>query len=117
MNNNDPITKGDLQSLKDFITRENRELDNSFNEKIESVKFDIESVKSDVKNLERKTDALQQGVSNLIKGQEEIENKVADLTDAVIEGFDNTERILSDWEEKPVELISKQKKDKLRKTA
>lgn len=110
MNNNDPITKGDLQSLKDFITRENRELDNSFNEK-------IESVKSDVKNLERKTDALQQGVSNLIKGQEEIENKVADLTDAVIEGFDNTERILSDWEEKPVELISKQKKDKLRKTA
>ena len=127
MSNNDPITKADLQSLKDFITRENRELDDSINEK-------IESVKSDVKNLERKTDALQQGVSNLKRGQERIENrvdnlenkvdnlenkfdnlenKVDNLTDAVIEGFDNTERILSDWEGTPVNLLSKQTKSEL----
>lgn len=87
MNNNDPITKADLQSLRDFIRRENRKLDNSMDEK-------IESVKKDVANLESKVDTL---------------------TDAVIEGFDNTERILSDWEGKSVNLISKQTKDKLQK--
>ena len=102
MNNNDPATKGDLQSLKDFIREENRKrrenmkLDNSINEK-------IDSVKGDVTNLENKVDNL--------------ENKVDNLTDAVIEGFDNTERILSDWEGKPVNLISKQKKEKLKETA
>ena len=145
MRNNDSTTKGDLQSLRDFIRQENRRLDNSINQKIEGVKSDVEGiksdvegiksdvegiksdvegvksdvegVKSDVKNLQQKTDALQQGVSNLIKGQEQMENKVDNLTDAVIEGFDNTERILSDWEGKPVDLISKEKKEKLKETA
>ena len=117
MRNNDSTTKGDLQSLRDFIRQENRRLDNSINRKIEGVKSDVEGIKSDVKNLQQKTDALQQGVSNLIKGQEQMENKVDNLTDAVIEGFDNTERILSDWEGKPVNLISKQKKEKLKETA
>ena len=83
---------------------------------VEGIKSDVEGVKSDVKNLQRKTDALQQGVSNLRKGQEQIENKVANLTDAVIEGFDNTERILSDWEGEPVNLISKQTKSRLQES-
>ena len=101
MRNNDPATKDDLQSLKDFIRQENRKrrenikLDNSVDEK-------IDSVKKDVTNLESKVDNL--------------ENKVDNLTDAVIEGFDNTEQILSDWEGKPVNLMSKQKKEKLKET-
>ena len=110
MRNNDPTTRGDLQSLRDFIRQENRRLDNSINEKIDSVneRIDrvdekIDSVKKDVTNLENKVDNLENKVDNL-------ENKVDNLTDAVIEGFDNTEQILSDWEGKPVNLISKQKK-------
>ena len=109
MRNNDPATKDDLQSLKDFIRRENRKrrenikLGNSINQK-------IDSVKKDVTNLENKVDNLENKVDNL-------ENKVDNLTDAVIEGFDNTEQILSDWEGKPVNLISKQKKEKLKETA
>ena len=71
MNNNDPITKADLQSLRDFIRQENR---------------------------------------NRI---DKLKNKVDNLTDAVIEGFDNTEQVLSDWEGKPINLLSKQTKSQL----
>ena len=124
MHNNDPITRGDLQSLRDFIRQENRRLDNSIDEKIDSVneRIDsvdekIDSVKKDVTNLENKVDNLENKVDNLENKVDNLENKVDNLTDAVIEGFDNTERILSDWEGKPVNLISKQKKEKLKETA
>ena len=102
MRNDDSMSRGDMQSLRDFIRQENRKLDNSIDEKIESVKKDVSDLKTDVSDL--KTD-----VSDL-------KTKVDTLTDAVIEGFDNTEQILSDWEGKPVNLISKQTKDKLQKT-
>ena len=108
MNNNDPITKGDLQSLRDFIRQENRKLDNSIDKKIEGVKKDVTNLENKVDNLENKVDNLENKVDNL-------ENKVDNLTDAVIEGFDNTERILSDWEGKPVNLLSKQTKTNYRK--
>ena len=131
MNNNDPATKDDLQSLRDFIRQENRRLDNSINEKIDGVngridsvneRIDrvdekIDSVKKDVTNLENKVDNLENKVDNLENKVDNLENKVDNLTDAVIEGFDNTEQILSDWEGKPVNLISKQKKEKLKETA
>ena len=116
MNSNDPATKDDLQSLKDFIREENRKrrenmkLDNRIDKKIDSVKKDVANLGNKVDNLENRFDNLENKVDNL-------ENKVDNLTDAVIEGFDNTERILSDWEGKPVNLISKQKKEKLKETA
>ena len=110
MRNNDPATKDDLQSLKDFIRQENRRLDNSINEKIDSVNERIDSV-------DEKIDSVKKDVTNLESKVDNLENKVDNLTDAVIEGFDNTEQILSDWEGKPVNLISKEKKEKLKETA
>ena len=59
---------------------------------------------------------LKEDVSGLKTDMKRVESKVDNLTDAVIEGFDNTEQILSDWEGKPVNLIPKQTKDKLQKT-
>ena len=117
MNNNDPITKGDLQSLRDFIRQENRRLDNSIDKKIEDVKKDVTNLENRFDNLENKFDNLENKFDNLENKVDNLENKVDNLTDAVLEGFGNTERILSDWEGKPVNLISKQTKDKLQKTA
>jgi hypothetical protein len=51
MNNNDPITKADLQSLKDFIRQENRKLDNSIDKKIESLRKDVADLKKVVSGL------------------------------------------------------------------
>ena len=102
MNNNDPITRGDLQALRDFIRQENRNLDNSINRKIEGIEKDVVDLGSKVDNLGNKVDNLG--------------NKVDNLTDAVVEGFSNTEQILSDWEGKPVELIPKQTKIQLQES-
>ena len=106
MRNDDSMSRGDMQSLRDFIRQENRKLDNSMDEKIESVKKDVADLKKDVSGL--KTD-----VADLKTDMKRVESKVDNLTDAVIEGFDNTEQILSDWEGKPVNLISKRTKAKL----
>ena len=103
MRDNDPITRGDLQTLFDHITSERRSVENYVDNKIEQVNT--------------KVDALQKDVSTLKTDMKRVENKVDVLTDAVIEGFDNTERILSDWEGKPVDIISKQTKDELENTA
>ena len=84
MRNDDSITKADLQSLRDFIRQENRKLDNSINrvdEKIESVKKDVAVLKKDMTDVKK-------DVANL-------DSKVDTLTDAVIEGFDNTEKGLT----------------------
>ena len=110
MSNNDPITKGDVQTILDHVTSERQKVENYINEELEKTNTKVDAIqkglsglKKDVSNLENKVDSL--------------ENRVDNLTDAVVEGFDNTERILSDWEEKPVNLISKEKKDELQKTA
>ena len=117
MSNNDPITKGDVQTILNHITSERQKVENYINDELEKTNTKVDALqkglsglKKDVSNLDNKVDNLDNKVDNL-------ENRVDNLTDAVVEGFDNTERILSDWEEKPVNLISKQKKDKLQKTA
>ena len=101
MRNNDPITKSDLQTILDHVTSERQKVENYIGDALEKTNT--------------KVDALQKGVSGLKKDMSNLENKVDNLTDAVVEGFDNTERILSDWEEKPVNLISKEKKTNYRK--
>ena len=110
MRDNDPITRGDLQTLFDHITSERRSVENYVDNKIEQVNTKVDALQKDVSTL--KTD-----VSTLKTDMKRVENKVDVLTDAVIEGFDNTERILSDWEGKPVDIISKQTKDELENTA
>ena len=110
MRDNDPMTRGDLQTLLDHITSERRSVENYVDNKIEQVNTKVDALQKDVSTL--KTD-----VSTLKTDMKRVENKVDVLTDAVIEGFDNTERILSDWEGKPVDIISKQTKDELENTA
>ena len=125
MRDNDPLTRGNMQTLMDFIRQENRRLDNRLGDKIDNLdkKIDrvdkkIDTVKAD---LEQKIDTLDKKVDTVKADLEQkidtLDKKVDVLTDAVIEGFDNTERILSDWEGKPVTLISKQTKDELENTA
>ena len=110
MRDNDSLTRGNMQTLMDFIRQENRRLDNS----IHDLDKKIDTVKAD---LEKKIDRVDKKVDTLDKKVDRVDKKVDVLTDAVIEGFDNTERILSDWEGKPVTLISKQTKDKLQNPA
>ena len=124
MSNNDPITKGDLQTILDHVTSERQKVENYINDelektntKVDALQKGVSGLKKDMSNLENKVDNLENKVDNLENKVDNLENRVDNLTDAVVEGFDNTERILSDWEEKPVNLISKQKKDKLQKTA
>ena len=120
VNNNDPITKGDLQALRDFIRQENRDLDNSIDRKIKGIEKDVanlgnkvDNLENRVANLEDKVDNLEDKVDNLEDKVDNLEGKVDNLTDAVVEGFSNTEQILSDWEGKPVDLISQQTKTQL----
>ena len=138
MRDNDPITRGDLQTLFDHITSERRNVENYVDNKIEQVntkvdalqkdvstlktdvstlKTDVSTLKTDVSTLKADVSTLKADVSTLKVDMKRVENKVDVLTDAVIEGFDNTERILSDWEGKPVDIISKQTKDELENTA
>ena len=137
MNNNDPITKGDLQTILDHITSERRNVENYVNSEIKQVntkvdalqkgvstlkkdvsglKEDVSVLKTDVSGLKEDVSGLKEDVSVLKTDMKRVESKVDNLTDTVIEGFDNTERILSDWEGKPVNLIPKQTKAKLQKT-
>ncbi len=113
VNNNDPITKGDLQALRDFIRQENRDLDNSIDRKIKGIEKDVANLGNKVDNLENRVANLEDKVDNLEDKVDNLEGKVDNLTDAVVEGFSNTEQILSDWEGKPVDLISQQTKTQL----
>ncbi|MCY4552866.1 MAG: hypothetical protein OXC79_04255 [Candidatus Poribacteria bacterium] len=110
MSNNDPITKSDLQTILDHITSERQKVENYIDDELEKTNTKVDALQKGVSGLKKDMSNLENKVDNL-------ENKVDNLTDAVVEGFDNTERTLSDWEEKPVNLISKEKKDKLQKTA
>ena len=110
MSNNDPITKGDVQTILDHITSERQKVENYINDELEKTNTKVDA-------LQKGLSGLKKDVSNLDNKVDNLDDRVDNLTDAVVEGFDNTERILSDWEEKPVNLISKQKKDKLQKTA
>ena len=110
MSNNDPITKSDLQTILDHITSERQKVENYIDDELEKTNTKVDALQKGVSGLKKDMSNIENKVDN-------IENKVDNLTDAVVEGFDNTERILSDWEEKPVNLISKEKKDKLQKTA
>ncbi len=110
MSNNDPITKSDLQTILDHITSERQKVENYIDDELEKTNTKVDALQKGVSGLKKDMSNLENKVDNL-------ENKVDNLTDAVVEGFENTEQILSDWEEKPVNLISKEKKDKLQKTA
>ena len=79
--------------------------------------LEIKALQRDVSTLKKDVSTLQADVSTLEADMKRVDNKIDVLTDAVIEGFDNTERILSDWEGKPVILISKQTKRKLQNPA
>ena len=137
MRNDDPITKGGIQTILDHITLERRNVENYVNSEIKQVKSEIKQVntkvdalqngvstlkkdvsvlKEDVSVLKEDVSVLKEDVSVLKKDMRRVESKVDTLTDAVVEGFDNTEQILSDWEGKPVNLIPKQTKEKLQKT-
>ena len=132
------MNKSDVQTILDHITSERRKVENYIddelektNTKVDALQKGVSGLKTDMSNLENKVDNLENKVDNLENRFDNLENKVDNLenkfdnledkvdnlTDAVIEGFDNTERTLSDWEGKPVNLISKEKKDKLQKTA
>ena len=117
MSNNDPITKSDLQTILDHITSERQKVENYIDDELEKTNTKVDALQKGVSGLKKDMSNLENKVDNLENKVDNIENKVDNLTDAVVEGFDNTERILSDWEEKPVNLISKEKKDKLQKTA
>ena len=117
MRDNDPITRGDLQTLFDHITSERRSVENYVDNKIEQVNTKVDALQKGVSTLQKDVSTLKTDVSTLKTDMKRVENKVDVLTDAVIEGFDNTERILSDWEGKPVDIISKQTKDELENTA
>ena len=108
MNDNDPITTGDLQIMLEHIALERRNF---------QVNLEIKALQRDVSTLKKDVSTLEADVSTLEADMKRVDNKIDVLTDAVIEGFDNTERILSDWEGKPVTLISKQTKRKLQNPA
>ena len=118
------MNKSDVQTILDHITSERRKVENYIddelektNTKVDALQKGVSGLKTDMSNLENKVDNLENKVDNLENKVDNLEDKVDNLTDAVIEGFDNTERTLSDWEGKPVNLISKEKKDKLQRTA
>ena len=67
------------------------------------------------KNLDEKIDEVNSRLENVENRLENVEGKVDNLTDVVIEGFDNTERILSEWEGKPVKVVSQNKRKKIQK--
>ena len=131
------MNKSDVQTILDHITSERRKVENYIddelektNAKVDALQKGVSGLKQDMSNLENKVDNLENKVDNLenrfdnlenkvdnLENRfDNLENKVDNLTDAVIEGFDNTERVLSDWEGKRVNLISKQKRDKLQET-
>jgi chromosome segregation ATPase len=123
------MSRGDLQTILDHITSERRNVENYVNSEIKQVKSEIKQVntkvdalqngvstlKKDVSGLKEDVSGLKEDVSDLKTDVSDLKTKVDTLTDAVIEGFDNTEQILSDWEGKPVNLIPKQTKAKLQK--
>ena len=108
MNDNDPITKVEVQIMLEHMKLERQNF--QANLKIKSLQRKVSTLQKDVSTLEA-------DVSTLEADMKRVKNKVDVLTDAVIEGFDNTERILSDWEGKPVDIISKQTKNKLERNA
>ena len=124
------MNKSDVQTILDHITSERRKVENYIGNELEKtntkvdvlqkgvsgLKTDMSNIENKVDNIENKVDNIENRFDNIENRFDNIENKVDNLTDAVIEGFDNTERILSDWEGKPVNLISKQEKDKLQST-
>ena len=58
MNNNDPITKADIQTILDHITSERRNLENS-------IKNAFKQVKSEIKQVNTKVDAPHNSVSTV----------------------------------------------------
>ena len=51
MNNDAPLTKGDLQTLLDHITRERRNTENYIDKQLTGIKSDVAVLKEDVAQL------------------------------------------------------------------